>query len=94
MDRRSSAPPLAGSRDAVSTKRRKGHSVTTTNDSLHWIKSSYSNNGGACVEWAPEHTIRTGIVPVRDSKRPDGPVLMLSPSAFTGLVTLARFQEI
>ncbi|MEU3603108.1 DUF397 domain-containing protein [Streptomyces sp. NPDC006798] len=55
-----------------------------------WAKSSYSQQGGNCVEWAPSHASATGIVPVRDSKCEDGPVLMVSASAFAGLVTLAR----
>ncbi|MEU3603107.1 DUF397 domain-containing protein [Streptomyces sp. NPDC006798] len=56
-----------------------------------WVKSSYSgNDGGQCIEWAPGYASVTGVVPVRDSKREDGPVLMVSASAFAGLVTLAR----
>ncbi|MFF2024887.1 DUF397 domain-containing protein [Streptomyces sp. NPDC058171] len=62
----------------------------TTTDSPNWVSSSYSNNGGDCVEWAPSNTSATGIVPVRDSKNPDGPVLNVSATAFAGLVTLAR----
>ncbi|MFI1885292.1 DUF397 domain-containing protein [Streptomyces jumonjinensis] len=65
-----------------------------TTDSPRWFKSSYSANGGQCVEWAPMHATTTGIVPVRDSKVSGGPVLMLSPSAWTGLVTLARSAEL
>ncbi|WP_406398520.1 DUF397 domain-containing protein [Streptomyces uncialis] len=58
---------------------------------FRWVKSSYSTeNGGACVEWAPSNVTATGIVPVRDSKRTDGPVLMVSVHAFAGLVSLAR----
>ncbi|ANW20780.1 DUF397 domain-containing protein [Streptomyces clavuligerus] len=60
-------------------------------DCLRWVKSSYStDNGGTCVEWAPGHASATGVVPVRDSKRADGPVLMVSAPAFVGLVALAR----
>ncbi|ANW18170.1 DUF397 domain-containing protein [Streptomyces clavuligerus] len=59
-------------------------------DSLRWLKSSYSSNGGACVEWAPSYASETGVVPVRDSKRTDGPVLMVSAVAFAGLVTMVR----
>ncbi|MER6912532.1 DUF397 domain-containing protein [Streptomyces sp. NPDC000594] len=67
--------------------------MSTTPD-LGWVKSSYSNNGGsACVEWAPAHARTTGTVPVRDSKTPGGPVLMVSTTAFAGLVTLARRDE-
>ncbi|RDG36410.1 DUF397 domain-containing protein [Streptomyces corynorhini] len=56
-----------------------------------WVKSSYSNqDGGNCVEWSPAHAAAHGTVPVRDSKRPHGPVLLLAPAAWTGLVDLAR----
>ncbi|MER5630086.1 DUF397 domain-containing protein [Streptomyces nitrosporeus] len=52
-----------------------------------WIKSSYSNNGGSCVEWAPAYAVATGAVPVRDSKNPDGPALTVAANAFTAFVT-------
>ncbi|MEU0985983.1 DUF397 domain-containing protein [Streptomyces sp. NPDC005953] len=64
--------------------------MTTTTDRPRWVKSSYSSNGGDCIEWAPSHVSATGIVPVRDSKRPSGPVLMVSTNAFAGLISLAR----
>ncbi|MFE3771003.1 DUF397 domain-containing protein [Streptomyces sp. NPDC059122] len=57
---------------------------------LHWVKSSYSNNGGSCVEWAPAYATATGVVPVRDSKNPHGPVLTLTREAFVGLVEFAK----
>ncbi|MGW0672603.1 DUF397 domain-containing protein [Streptomyces sp. NPDC002746] len=56
-------------------------------ESLHWFKSSYSNNGGSCVEWAPAHAAATGTVPVRDSKSLGGPVLHIPTHAFTSFVT-------
>ncbi|MFE4666795.1 DUF397 domain-containing protein [Streptomyces sp. NPDC056716] len=61
---------------------------------LNWVKSSYSGGGGQCIEWAPENVTATGVVPVRDSKRADGPVLMLSTGAFAGLVTFARNADV
>ncbi|MFJ7420193.1 DUF397 domain-containing protein [Streptomyces uncialis] len=70
--------------------------MTRTNSSpFQWVKSSYStDNGGSCVEWAPARATTTGIVPVRDSKRTDGPVLTVSVRAFAGLVALARSTEL
>ncbi|WP_369205156.1 DUF397 domain-containing protein [Streptomyces sp. PU-14G] len=53
-----------------------------------WVKSSYSNqDGGNCLEWSPSSTATTGIVPVRDSKHPAGPVLAFPARAFTAFVT-------
>lgn len=40
-----------------------------------WRKSSRSGNGNECVEVA---TGRTGVVGIRDSKDPAGPVLAVS----------------
>ncbi|WEH41736.1 DUF397 domain-containing protein [Streptomyces sp. AM 2-1-1] len=40
-----------------------------------WYKSSYSGaNSGECLEVASGHT----LIPVRDSKTADGPVLLFS----------------
>ncbi|MGX2993704.1 DUF397 domain-containing protein [Streptomyces sp. JNUCC 64] len=51
-----------------------------------WQKSSYSDNGGDCVEWAPAHATTTGTVPVRDSKTTDGPALTVSNDAWNAFV--------
>ncbi|MGA4877442.1 DUF397 domain-containing protein [Streptomyces lydicamycinicus] len=63
-----------------------------TTDSLHWSKSSYSSNGGQCIEWAPEHAAATGEFLVRDSKDPKGPQLALTRQGFAGLVEFAKSQ--
>ena len=58
-----------------------------------WRKASYStNNGGACVEIAAN---LPGVVAVRDSKDPDGPVLGFSPrvwAAFTSGMKAGEFD--
>ncbi|WFB09106.1 DUF397 domain-containing protein [Streptomyces sp. LX-29] len=54
--------------------------------STKWVKSSYSNGGGNCLEWAPEFAA-TGAVPVRDSKNPDGPALVFATPAWKAFVT-------
>lgn len=59
-------------------------------ESPRWFKSSYSNNGGDCIEVATNLVASRGVVPVRDSKDLNGPVLMLRPTAFAGLVEFAR----
>lgn len=55
-------------------------------ESPRWFKSSYSSNGGACVEVAVNLVASQGIVPVRDSKNVDGPVLDVRPAAFSAFV--------
>ncbi|GAA2659801.1 DUF397 domain-containing protein [Streptomyces aculeolatus] len=53
---------------------------------IHWVTSSYSNgDGGGCVEWAPMLTV-SGVVPVRDSKDPDGPALAISAAGWRAFV--------
>jgi hypothetical protein len=51
-----------------------------------WRTSTYSNNGGACVEVA---SAVAGVVAVRDSADPSGPVLAFTPeqwAVFTSIV--------
>ncbi|GAA3031179.1 hypothetical protein GCM10020229_48290 [Kitasatospora albolonga] len=55
-----------------------------------WRKSSHSNGGGACVEVVDG---LPGIVPVRDSKDPDGPALVFEAPAWQAFTTFAaRFD--
>ncbi|MEE1793391.1 DUF397 domain-containing protein, partial [Streptomyces sp. BE308] len=53
-----------------------------TTESPRWFTSSHSNNGGACVEVAANLVAPCGTVPVRDSKRPTGPVLGFPVGSF------------
>ncbi|MFJ4626186.1 DUF397 domain-containing protein [Streptomyces sp. NPDC088847] len=47
-----------------------------------WFKSSYSQGDNNCVESARV----LGIVPVRDSKAPEGPALVFSREAWGAFV--------
>ncbi|MGW2182026.1 DUF397 domain-containing protein [Streptomyces sp. NPDC001732] len=67
--------------------------MTTTTDSPRWFKSSYSDNGGQCIEVAANLVAPHGVVPVRDSKNPGGPVLNTSPTAFATFVTGVKAGE-
>ncbi|MER5949619.1 DUF397 domain-containing protein [Streptomyces sp. NPDC001904] len=52
--------------------------------SAAWHKSSYSGgSGGECLEVSHDHP---GLVPVRDSKNPDGPKLVLRAAAWSAFV--------
>ncbi|MFH9071581.1 DUF397 domain-containing protein [Streptomyces alboflavus] len=57
-----------------------------TAESPRWFKSSYSDNGGACIEIAANLVAAHGVVPVRDSKRPKGPVVDVRADAFSCFV--------
>ena len=57
--------------------------------SAPWRKSSYSGgDGGDCIEAAPGFI--TGVVPVRDSKDPHGPALLLTAAAFASFVSAVK----
>ncbi|MEU6920411.1 DUF397 domain-containing protein [Streptomyces sp. NPDC046631] len=56
---------------------------------FEFVKSSYSSGNGECVEVA-RNIPRT--VAVRDSKRPDGPLLVLAPAAWDSFTAGLRRQ--
>ncbi|MFI9364007.1 DUF397 domain-containing protein [Kitasatospora sp. NPDC053057] len=58
--------------------------------SAAWFKSSHSNNGGSCVEVTPNFP---GLVPVRDSKDPQGPALVFPAGAWRSFVAGVRAGE-
>ncbi|QKW18852.1 DUF397 domain-containing protein [Kitasatospora sp. NA04385] len=63
-------------------------------DELHsvvWRKSSYSANGGNCVEVSGDFP---GTVPVRDSKDPHGPVLLFPAATWSAFVTAVRTDRL
>ncbi|MFG2112761.1 DUF397 domain-containing protein [Streptomyces sp. NPDC048718] len=64
-----------------------------TTDIPQWFTSSYSGNGGTCVEVATNLVASRGTVPVRDSKVPAGPEVHLSASAFTAFVAGVKSDE-
>jgi Domain of unknown function (DUF397) len=57
-----------------------------------WRKSTYSGgNGGGCVEVAGN---LPGVVAVRDSKDPGGPVLAFSPDAWRAFTAAIKAGEL
>ncbi|WP_079145517.1 DUF397 domain-containing protein [Streptomyces lydicus] len=57
-------------------------------NSARWRKSSYSNGtGGECVEISDDFP---GLVPVRDSKDPQGPALFIPAGAWRTFITAVR----
>ncbi len=48
-----------------------------------WRKSSFSGSGGQCIEVADGFP---SLMPVRDSKDPQGPVLMFPAGSFAAFV--------
>jgi hypothetical protein len=66
-------------------------SSTSDLSGAQWVKSTYSNgDGGDCVEWAPAYAATSSLVPVRDSKNPAGPTLLLRHAAFSSFVRAVR----
>ncbi|MFD8088454.1 DUF397 domain-containing protein [Kitasatospora sp. NPDC059722] len=55
-----------------------------------WRKSSYSGNGGQCVEVADGYI---GVMPVRDSKDPEGPALVFPVEAWQSFLAGIRAGE-
>ncbi|WP_369182752.1 DUF397 domain-containing protein [Streptomyces sp. Y1] len=55
-----------------------------------WVKSRHSGNGGNCIEVAPD---LPGVMPVRDSKDPEGPVLVFPADAWQAFVTATAAGE-
>ncbi|MGA5428655.1 DUF397 domain-containing protein [Streptomyces koyangensis] len=64
-----------------------------TTASPRWFKSSYSNNGGDCVEVATNLAASRGSVPVRDSKVLNGPALNVRAAAFSSFVEGVKAGE-
>ncbi|MEV7286134.1 DUF397 domain-containing protein [Streptomyces sp. NPDC093252] len=54
---------------------------------VRWVKSSYSSpEGGNCLVAAPHTAATLGVVPVRDSKVPGGPVVMVTAPAWSTFI--------
>ncbi|WP_338683151.1 DUF397 domain-containing protein [Streptomyces acidiscabies] len=54
-------------------------------NSARWRRSSYSNaNGGTCVEISEDFP---GVVPIRDSKNPNGPALTVPTTAWDTFIS-------
>jgi hypothetical protein len=56
---------------------------------LAWRKAQASSSNGACVEIAEV----SGKIAMRDSKDPDGPVLIYTPSEFRAFLSGAKTGE-
>ncbi|MER7754421.1 DUF397 domain-containing protein [Kitasatospora sp. NPDC097643] len=56
----------------------------------NWRKSTYSGGGGECIEVADGFP---GVMPVRDSKNPNGPALVFPSAAWQAFVTAVRTGE-
>ncbi|MFJ2577433.1 DUF397 domain-containing protein [Kitasatospora aureofaciens] len=64
--------------------------VGTATGSAVWRKSTHSGGSDGCIEVADGTTAVTGILPVRDSKDPNGPVLHFPSPAWRAFVTAVR----
>jgi hypothetical protein len=64
--------------------------MTTHHNNAQWRKSTYSGNGGNCVEVAFSDR---GMVGVRDSKNPAGPTLNFTPTEWSAFLTDIQNSE-
>ncbi|NSC22252.1 DUF397 domain-containing protein [Streptomyces albus subsp. chlorinus] len=56
-----------------------------------WFKSSYSSgSGNNCVEIADLTHTAHRVVAIRDSKNPEGPIVLIEPERFAALVEGVR----
>lgn len=58
---------------------------------VKWRKSSYSDNGGNCIELGEG---LPDVAPVRDSKAPGGPALVFPASAWSAFVDAVKSGEL
>ncbi|MFC5664521.1 DUF397 domain-containing protein [Kitasatospora misakiensis] len=56
----------------------------------NWRKSSYSGGGGQCIEVADGYP---GVMPVRDSKDPNGPTLLFTNASWQTFIAAVRDGE-
>ncbi|MEV7504609.1 DUF397 domain-containing protein [Streptomyces sp. NPDC093018] len=61
-----------------------------TTDNPQWFTSSYSNNGGQCIEVA---TNIPGTVPVRDTKNRDAGTLTFRTNSWSAFVQFTSDQS-
>ncbi|MFJ9844149.1 DUF397 domain-containing protein [Kitasatospora sp. NPDC101155] len=59
-------------------------------EGVEWRKSSFSGAQSECVEMASGVT---GVVPVRDSKDPDGPALLFAADAWSSFLAGVKGGE-
>ncbi|MER6047475.1 DUF397 domain-containing protein [Streptomyces sp. NPDC001793] len=59
-----------------------------------WVKSSYSDgSGGDCLEFCPAQARTHGVVPIRDSKAPDGPPIIMSVNGWSSFISAVKNGE-
>ncbi|RLL67499.1 DUF397 domain-containing protein [Streptomyces sp. Z26] len=61
-----------------------------TTETPRWFTSSYSGNGGQCVEVATNLAVARGVVPVRDSKDPHRTALAFESGVWSSFVAAVK----
>ncbi|MFF5433389.1 DUF397 domain-containing protein [Streptomyces griseofuscus] len=59
-----------------------------------WFTSSYSGNGGQCIEVATNLVASRNLVPIRDTKDHDAGEIAVSPRAWSAFTKFASGQNV
>lgn len=65
--------------------------ISPSLETARWRKSSYSGQGGDCLEVAEGFP---GVLPIRDSKDTSGPNLAFDTQAWTSFITALKADEL
>jgi Domain of unknown function (DUF397) len=87
----SESPQISYNGENMDTPHKVGKITLSESDrqSLAWLKAHSSTANGACLEIAAA----VGNIAIRDSKDPDGPILVYTPSEFRAFLDGARNGE-
>ncbi|MCA1220456.1 DUF397 domain-containing protein [Streptomyces sp. 8L] len=67
--------------------------MNAPHENVSWHKSSYSTNGANCVE-VGVGLLASHVVPVRDSKVSNGPILAVHAASWSSFVSAVNSGEL
>ncbi|MGH2598213.1 MAG: DUF397 domain-containing protein [Dehalococcoidia bacterium] len=85
-------PDLSDARWRKSSRSSGAENCVEVAAGTQWRRSSRSSGNDNCVEVAADE--RGGWVAIRDSKRPDDPVLVVAPTAFAAFLDALKTDQL